>query len=87
MYVDPDILYMVQGDGTSSIANVGVAYDVEADGTDHTGSATFGRSASEIDLSDTGTGQFMVVGLYESPDNAWGASSKLVVFNNVPLMA
>lgn len=85
VYVDPDILFEVQTDTgtTSTIANVGVAYDVELD---HAGSATTGRSGMELDLGDTGTGQFTIVGLASRPDNAWGTNAKVIVFNNVPVM-
>lgn len=85
VYVDPDILYEVQTDtGTAStIANIGVSYDIEKD---HSGSTTTGRSGVELDLGDTGTGQFTVVGLVDRPDNAFGTNSKLIVFNNVPVM-
>lgn len=86
VYVDPDILYEVQTDTgtTSTIANVGVAYDMEAD---HAGSTLTGQSGQEIDLSDTGTGQWMIYGLSAKADNAWGINAKVIVFNNVPLMA
>lgn len=85
VYADAGILFEVQTDtGTaSSIANVGVSYDIEKD---HSGSAVTGRSGQELDLSDTGTGQFTVFGLVERPDNAWGTNSKVLVFNNVPVM-
>jgi hypothetical protein len=39
----------------------------------------------ELDLGDTGTGQFMVVGLVDIPGNS-GANARLEVINNVPLM-
>lgn len=86
VYVDPDILYEVQTDTgtTSSIASVGVAYDMEAD---HSGSTLTGQSGQEIDISDTGTGQWMVYGLAAKADNAWGINAKVIVFNNVPIMA
>ena len=85
VYVDPDILYEVQTDTgtTSTIANVGVAYDIELD---HAGSAVTGRSGMELDLGDTGSGQFTIYGLVDRPDNAWGTNAKVVVFNNVPTM-
>ena len=85
VYVDPDILFAVQSDTgtTSSIANVGVAYDIELD---HAGSTVTGRSGMELDLGDTGTGQFTVYGLVDMPDNAYGTNAKLIVFNNVPTM-
>lgn len=86
VYADPDILFRVQTDTgtTTTAANVGVAYDMEAD---HAGSTLTGQSGQEIDVSDTGTGQWMIVGLVDEPDNAWGVNAKVVVFNNVPLMA
>lgn len=86
VYVDPDILYEVQTDTgtTSTVASVGVAYDIEAD---HAGSTLTGQSGQEIDISDTGTGQWMVYGLAAKADNAWGINAKVIVFNNVPLMA
>lgn len=85
VYTDPGILFEVQTDtGTAStIANVGVSYDIEKD---HSGSTVTGRSGMELDLGDTGTGQFTVFGIAERPDNAFGTNSKLIVFNNVPLM-
>lgn len=85
VYSDPGILFEVQTDtGTgSSIANIGVAYDIELD---HSGSTLTGQSGMEIDLGDTGTGQFTVYGLSNTPNNAWGVNSKVLVFNNVPDM-
>jgi hypothetical protein len=86
VYVDPDILYEVQTDTgtTSTVASVGVAYDMEAD---HAGSTLTGQSGQEIDISDTGTGQWMIYGLAAKADNAWGINAKVIVFNNVPIMA
>lgn len=86
VYADPDILYKVQTDTgtTTTIANLGVAYDMEAD---HAGSTITGLSGQEIDVSDTGTGQWMIYGLVDEPNNAWGINAKVIVFNNVPLMA
>lgn len=85
VYADPGILYEVQSDtGTAStIAVIGGSYDIEKD---HAGSALTGQSGMELDLGDTGTGQFTVYALADRPDNAYGTNSKLVVFNNVPAM-
>ena len=85
VYADPGILFEVQTDTgtTSTIASVGVSYDIELD---HAGSAVTGRSGMEIDISDTGSGQFTVYGLVDRPDNAWGVNAKVLVFNNVPAM-
>jgi hypothetical protein len=85
VYADPGILFEVQSDtGTgSTIANIGASYDIEKD---HSGSTLTGRSGQELDLGDTGTGQFTVYGLSQTPNNAFGVNSKLIVFNNVPVM-
>ena len=83
VYTDPGISYSVQCEDTATIANVGVAYDI---GTDQAGSTVTGVSGMEIDLGDTGTGQFMVLGLIDTPNNAFGANARVEVINNVPLM-
>lgn len=85
VYVDPDILYEVQTDtGTAStIASLGVSYDIELD---HAGSTLTGQSGMELDISDTGTGQFTIYGLVDRPNNVYGVNSKVMVFNNVPVM-
>ena len=85
VYVDQNILFEVQTDTgtTSTVASIGASYDIE---TDHSGSTLTGRSGQEIDISDTGTGQFTVVGLVDRPDNAWGINAKVIVFNNVPAL-
>jgi len=85
VWSDPGISFAVQAEDSSTIANVGVAYDI---GTDHAGSTVTGISGMELDLGDTGTGQFMVVGLINMPGSAFGsAHASLEVVNNVPLMA
>ena len=85
VYADPMISYKVQCDGTFAIAtHVGNSYDVEADGTDHTGSHVTGQSKAEIDLGDTDTGQFTVIGFINEAGNEVGASAKVEVVVNVP---
>lgn len=88
VYADPAISYKVQTDtGTAfTAAMVGSSYDVEADGTDHTGSHITGRSKAELDCGDTGTGQFTVVGLVNEPGNAVGVNALVEVINNVPVI-
>jgi len=79
VFDDPMISYKVQCDtGTDYVdaTHKGTQVDVELD---HTGSATTGNSGMEVDLGDTGTGQFLVVGLIDDPDNAAGANAKLEV--------
>ena len=85
VYVDPGILFEVQTDtGTAStIANIGASYDIEKD---HAGSAVTGRSGQELDLGDTGTGQFTIYGLVDRPNNDFGVNSKVLAFINVPVM-
>jgi hypothetical protein len=86
VYVDPQILYEVQTDtGTAYVdaTHVGGSYDIEID---HAGSTTTGQSGMEIDLGDTGTGQWTVYQLVDRPDNAAGTNAKVLVFNNVPVM-
>jgi hypothetical protein len=41
----------------------------------------------EIDLADTGTGQFQILGLIDEPGNAAGVNAKVEVIINVPLLA
>lgn len=85
VYVDPDITYRVQTDTDTAPTQtaIGVSFDLEKD---HAASATTGQSGMEIDIGDTGTGQFTVIGLIDEPGNAWGANAKVEVFNNVPVM-
>ena len=86
VYVDPDILYEVQTDTgtTSTVASIGVAYDIEVD---HAGSTLTGQSGQEIDISDTTNPHWVVYGLAAKADNAWGINAKVIVFNDTPVMA
>ena len=85
VYVDPQILYEVQTDTgtTTTIANVGVAYDIELD---HSGSTITGQSGMELDVSDTTSGMWMVHGLSPIPGNAWGVNAKVLVTCRLPVM-
>ena len=76
---DPGIIYEVQCDtGTDYVqaTHLGNFYDIE---TDHAGSARTGQSGMEIDLNDSGTGQWHVIGLVDRVGNAAGANAKLLV--------
>lgn len=87
VFTDPGISYRVQTDtGTAYVdaTHKGNVYDIELD---HAGSAITGRSGMEIDLADTGTGQFRVIGLIDEPDNAAGVNAKVEVVINTPLEA
>jgi hypothetical protein len=79
VYTDPMISYKCQSDtGTAYVdaTHKGGVFDVELD---HAGSTVTGQSGMELDLNDTGTGQFLVVGLIDEPNNAAGVNAKLEV--------
>ena len=79
VYDDPGIVYKVQTDtGTAYVdaTHKGAVYDIELD---HSGSTVTGQSGMELDLSDTGTGQWLVLGLVNEPGNAAGVNAKLEV--------
>jgi hypothetical protein len=87
IYTDPHITYLVQ-------TSVGTAYvDATHKGgvfdliSTTAGSAFTGQSGMELNLGDTGTGQWRVLGLIDTPDNAAGLNAKVEVVNHVPLMA
>lgn len=85
VYTDPGIVYEVQTDtGTAYVdaTHIGNSYDIELD---HSGSTITGQSGMEIDLGDTGTGQWTILGLVDRVDNAAGVNAKVRVFNNVPV--
>ena len=77
VYDDPDIIYAVQSDGTTATtaASVGVAYN----STIAAGVAAVGRSKTVLKPGGTTTPAFMVKGLVEKPDNAWGTYSDVEV--------
>lgn len=82
VYDDPNITFEVQCDtGTAYVdaTHKGTQVDIELD---HSGSTTTGLSGMEVDLGDTGTGQFLVLGLIDRPGNAAGANAKLEVKMN-----
>ena len=84
VYVDPNILFEVQTDtGTAYVdaTHIGTSVDVELD---HAGSATTGQSGMEIDVGDTGTGQFTIYQLVDRPGNAAGINAKVLVHINAP---
>ena len=79
VFDDPMISYRVQTETSSTYVKAthdGSAYDIELD---HAGSAFTGQSGMELDLTDTGTGQFIVLGLIDEPGNAVGVNAKLEV--------
>ena len=77
VYDDAAIVYSVQTDTGTAYAfatNKGVAYDIELD---HAGNTTTGQSGMELDLSDTTSGVWMVLGLVDIPGNADGVNAKV----------
>ena len=79
VFDDPGIVYTAQTDtGTAYVdaTHKGGVYDIELD---HSGNTTTGQSGMEIDLSDTGTGQWLVLGLVDEPGNAAGVNAKVEV--------
>jgi hypothetical protein len=79
VYDDPMISYRAQTDtGTAYVdaTHKGGVFDIE---TDHAGSTVTGQSGMEIDISDTGTGQFKILGLIDEPGNAAGVNAKVEV--------
>lgn len=86
VYDDPGIVFKVQTDtDTAYVAATHdyAAYDIEKD---HAGNTTTGQSGMEIDLNDTGTGQWMVLGLVDEPGNAAGVNAKVAVKMNISLV-
>ena len=79
VYDDPNISYKCQSDtGTAYVdaTHKGGSFDIELD---HAGSTVTGLSGMELDLNDTGSTQFLVLGLIDEPDNAVGVNAKLEV--------
>ena len=79
VYDDPYIVYKVQSDGSPAQTDLGACADVVAG----TGSTTTGQSAFELNSSmGTGTATCKLIGLYESPENAFGANAVMEVLIN-----
>lgn len=85
LYNDREIQYRVQ-------TSVGTAYvDATHKGgvfdliSTNAGSVITGQSGMELNLGDTGTGQFRVIGLIDEPNNAAGLNAKIEVVINTPL--
>ena len=79
VYDDPYIVYKVQSDGSPAQTNIGNCADVVAG----TGSTTTGQSAFELNSSmGTGAASCKIIGLYESPENAFGANAVVEVLIN-----
>ena len=75
----PYIVYKVMSDGSPAQTNIGNCADVVAGA----GSTTTGQSGFQLNSSmGTGTATCKIIGLYESPDNAFGANAVVEVLLN-----
>ena len=77
---DPYVLFECQGDGVDAATQVGTNADIVAT----TGSTTTGISAHELSTAGIGAGtaQLRVYGIYDTPNNAWGANTRQLVLIN-----
>ncbi len=87
VYDDPGIVYRVQASvGTAYVdtTHKGGSYDMIAT---HAGNAVTGISGQELNLGDTGSTQFQVLGLIDEVGNAAGTNAKLEVVIRKALLA
>jgi len=74
VYDDPNIVYAIQSSGSADFADIGN----NADHVAGTGSTTTGHSKFEINgTTGTGTAGLTILGLYNSPKNAYGTNGVL----------
>ena len=74
VYDDPNIVWSIQSSGSADFADIGNLADHVAG----TGSTTTGGSAPEINgTTGTGTAGLRILGLYNSPKNAFGTNGVL----------
>jgi hypothetical protein len=81
IYDDPGLVFMVQ----CTTGQTPAAADIFATAnmiTYAAGSTTTGLSIMELDALGQSTGDLMLMGLLESPDNAWGEHAKVLVIYN-----
>ena len=79
VYDDPYIVYKVMSDGSPAQTNIGNCADVVAGA----GSTVTGQSGFELNSTmSNGTATCKIIGLYESPDNAFGANAVVEVLIN-----
>lgn len=79
VYTDPEIYFRVQADGSLALTSRGDQADVSnvSGGSTYTGLSSSTLSAT---LKGVGVqGQFRVIDLWQSPDNAWGDSFTQVI--------
>ena len=79
VYDDPYIVYKVQSDGSPAQTNIGNCADVVAGA----GSTVTGQSGFELNSSmGTGTATCKIIGLFDAPENAFGANAVVEVLIN-----
>tara|TARA_R100000322_G_C5420530_1_gene186134 strand:+ start:106 stop:660 length:555 start_codon:yes stop_codon:yes gene_type:complete len=79
IYDDPHTVYKVQSAGTPAQTNIGNCAEVVAG----TGSTVTGQSGFEMNgTMANGTASLKIIGLYESPDNAFGTNAIMEVLIN-----
>jgi hypothetical protein len=81
IYDDPGLVFMVQTTNslTTTSADVFTTANMITYGT---GNTTTGLSIMELDTPGQSTGDLMILGLFNAPDNAWGEFSKVLVRYN-----
>tara|TARA_R110002110_G_scaffold58303_4_gene165754 strand:+ start:537 stop:1091 length:555 start_codon:yes stop_codon:yes gene_type:complete len=83
VYDDPYTVFKVQSAGTPAQTNIGNCAEVVAGA----GSTTTGQSGFEINgTMASGTASCKILGLYESPDNAFGTNAIMEVLINEHLL-
>lgn len=81
IYDDPSLIFWVQTTDsiTTTISNVFNTSDII---TYAAGNTTTGLSIMELDTPGTSSKPWIILGLFDSPDNAWGEFSKVLAKYN-----
>jgi hypothetical protein len=76
---DPNQLFVVQADGSVTQANIGKNADPTASTTGSTYSGISNGSLGSSSIAKTAALTFKIVGLYDTPTNAFGSYAQVVV--------
>lgn len=76
---DPNQLFVVQADGSVTQANIGKNADPTASTTGSTYSGISNGSLGSASIAKTAALTFKIVGLYDTPNNAFGTYAQVVV--------
>ena len=83
MYDDPYTVYKAQSAGTTAQTNIGNCADLVAGA----GATLTGQSGFELSgTMANGTATAKIIGLYDAPDNAFGANAIMEVIINEHLL-